>query len=189
MNIALPILLLIFGGLSFWLLTESSLKWYIKAVCISTFCLFTILFWITIHSFLGWPADESDAPETVRVHWVIIKEPNKRIGYVGAIYVLIQSTHKETDPIRKFFGYKASNNEPRLFGLPYSRQLHENMMQNIVPKLRRGQPVVGKLTRDGPSKSKGDDESKSKGGGSESQDQDWHFHELLPSEIHRKPER
>ena len=30
MNIALPILLLVFGGLSFWILTESKVKWYVK---------------------------------------------------------------------------------------------------------------------------------------------------------------
>ena len=30
MNIALPVLLLIFGALTFWVLTESSLKWYLN---------------------------------------------------------------------------------------------------------------------------------------------------------------
>ena len=44
MNIALPVLLLIFGGLTFWLLNESSLKWYFKTVCISVFCIFTVIF-------------------------------------------------------------------------------------------------------------------------------------------------
>ena len=66
MNISLPILLLIFGSLSFWLMTESSLKWYIKTACISTFCIFTVIFWSTINSFLGWPADENDVPEENR---------------------------------------------------------------------------------------------------------------------------
>ena len=72
MNIALPILLLVFGGLTFWVLTESSLKWYLKAACISPICLFTIVFWSSIHSFLGWPALEDDIPEKVLIHWVII---------------------------------------------------------------------------------------------------------------------
>ena len=44
MNIALPVLLLVFGGLTFWVLNESSLKWYFKTACISVFCIFTIVF-------------------------------------------------------------------------------------------------------------------------------------------------
>ena len=91
MNIALPILLLVFGGLSFWILTESTVKWYIKTACISIFCLFTVIFWSTIHSFLGWPANEQDMPEKILIHWVIIKEPNKLTEFDGAIYILLES--------------------------------------------------------------------------------------------------
>jgi len=89
MNIALPILLLVFGGLSFWVLNESSVKWYIKTACISAFCLFTIIFWSSIHSFLGWAALEDDMPDKVVIHWVIIKEPNKLTRFNGRIYVLL----------------------------------------------------------------------------------------------------
>jgi hypothetical protein len=91
MNIALPILLLVFGALSFWVLNESSLKWYFKTACISVFCIFTIIFWSSIHSFLGWPALEGDMPKKVLIHWVIIKEPNKFTKYDGRIYVLLDS--------------------------------------------------------------------------------------------------
>jgi hypothetical protein len=56
----------------------------------------------------------------------------------------------------------------------------------------KGQPVAGRLTKGKrksglsmrPGFAKGDSEGK----GSESQEQEWHFHELLPSEIHQKPE-
>ena len=77
MNIALPILLLVFGALTLWILNESALKWYIKTACISVFCAFTIIFWTTIHTFLGWPANEEDMPNKIMIHWVIVKEPNK----------------------------------------------------------------------------------------------------------------
>ena len=188
MNISLPILLLMFGGLSFWLMTESSLKWYIKTACISTFCIFTVIFWTTIHSYLGWPADENDIPETVRVHWVVIKEPNKQTGYKGDIFFLLESAHEEKSTIRKFFGYKKSDKEPRLYGLPYDRKLHEDLAKNMIPKLKSGQPIVGKITKKIPGKSeKAKGKIKSKGGGSESQAQQWHFHELRPSEFLRKP--
>ena len=94
MNIALPVLLLVFGGLTFWILSESKIKWYFKSACITTFCVFTIIFWMTIHTFLGWSAREADMPEKMLIHWVIIKEPNKLTSYDGAIYILSESVEE-----------------------------------------------------------------------------------------------
>tara|TARA_Y100001934_G_scaffold258647_1_gene328990 strand:+ start:865 stop:1446 length:582 start_codon:yes stop_codon:yes gene_type:complete len=191
MNIALPILLLVFGGLSFWILNESSVKWYIKTACISTFCIFTVVFWSSIHSFLGWPALESEMPEKVLIHWVIIKEPNKVTKNPGRIYLLLESADKaDLSLFARFFGYRKDRIEPRLYGLKYSRPLHEQLQKGLMPKLKSGRPVYGKLTKEGEkgkAGQKGKGENEQKGEGSESQEQDWEFHELLPSEIHRKP--
>ena len=193
MNIALPILLLVFGGLSFWVLNESSLKWYFKTACISVFCLFTVIFWTSIHTFLGWPALEDDMPEKVLIHWVIIKEPNKFTKSLGGIYVLLESADEpESNFLARFFGYKKEKIEPRLHGLKYSRELHEDLEKRIIPRLKAGQPVFGKLTKEKkpPNMGLGFDKGRSgKGDGSESQEQGWVFHELSPSEIHIKPER
>jgi hypothetical protein len=194
MNIALPILLLVFGGMTFWVLNESALKWYVKTACISVFCVFTIIFWSAIHTFLGWPALEQDMPDKVVVHWVIIKEPNKMTGFTGRIYMLLESADEpESNFLAKFFGYRKEKIEPRLFALKYSRGFHEKLAKGIMPRLRKGQPVAGRLSRktDGTGKNgkKGEGKSDSKGGGSESQEQDWEFHELQPSEIHSKPPR
>ena len=192
MNIALPILLLVFGGLTFWILSESSLKWYFKTACISVFCLFTVIFWTTIHTFLGWPADQKDMPNKILVHWVIIKEPNKLKGFAGQIYILLESAEEiKAKKVSKFFGYTSDRIEPRLFKLEYSRELHEQM-QKLKSKMKNGQPVMGKLTKmEGDKKGKKGDKGKADkdGDGSESQKQRWEFHELLPSDIHKKPER
>ena len=192
MNIALPVLLLIFGGLTFWILTESALKWYFKATCISVFCAFTVVFWSAIHTFLGWPALEDDVPEKVLIHWVIVKEPNKFTKFNGRIYILLETVGEpESNFFARFFGYQKEKVEPRLHGLKYNRDLHEELEKGVMPRLRKGQPVVGKLTKGKKGESK-KSKGKSLGGegdGSESQEQEWHFHELLPSEIHRKPER
>jgi len=189
MNIALPILLLVFGGLTFWVLIESSLKWYLKTLCISFFCVFTIIFWSSIHSFLGWPALESSMPEKMAVHWVIIKEPNKLIKSRGRIYVLAESLKEDSSALARFFGYRQDKIEPRLYGVKYSRDLHEQLEKQVIPRLKRGQVVAGKFMkrskRQGINSMSGEREE-GKGGGSESQRQEWHFHELLPSEIHRK---
>ena len=193
MNIALPILLLVFGGLTLWILSESTLKWYIKLGCITVFCVFTVIFWNTTHTFLGWAADGDSAPEKVRIHWVIIKEPNEVLGEKGQIYILLEAAGGNNGGvISKIFGYKKKRKvEPRLHGLPYSRELHEQIEKKIMPKLKSGQSVVGKLSEVGKNKKngkKGEGEGKKEGGGSESQSQDWEFHELLPSDFQQKPE-
>ena len=193
MNIALPILLLLFGSLSFWVLVESSVKWYIKTAWISTFCIFTVVFWGSMHSYLGWPANEDDMPEKVLMHWVVIKEPNKITEFDGAIYILAESVAEDKGGFLEFFGYSSENLEPRLYGLSYDRELHEKLQKMLKEKLGKGQPVMGKLTKkDAKGKGKGlkgEDKTNNKGDGSESQKQKWEFHELLPSEIHRKPTR
>ena len=192
MTVTLPILLLIFGGLTFWVLNESKLKWYFKSACITTFCVFTVVFWSSIHTFLGWPALEQDVPDKVLLHWAIIKEPNKLTESKGRIYLLIESgKYSAPDPLAKFFGYKKENVEPRLYGIKYNRELHERLEKQIMPKLKQGQPVLGKLTKkgeEGKSKIAGKDKGKKQDGeGSESQMQDWQFHELRPSDIQGKP--
>jgi len=193
MNIALPILLLVFGGLTFWMLTESSLKWYFKTACISSFCAFTVIFWLSISTFLGWAAHEGDMPDKVLIHWVIIKEPNKFTKFNGKIYVLLEAANeKEPNKFIKFFGYKKDKVEPRLYGLAYSRSLHEQLEKSVIPRLRKGQPVTGKLAKGEPKGEKGKKGNEkgpnNKKGGSESQEQEWHFHELRPSDFQSKPE-
>lgn len=192
MNIALPILLLVFGGLTFWLLTESKIKWYLKTLCITIFCVFTIVFWSTIHSYLGWPALENDVPDKVIIHWVIVKEPNKQTHFEGAIYFLLESAEEEEGSVFEFFGYSSDNLEPRLYGLSYSRGLHEQIEKQIRPALQRGQPVMGSLSKmkgegDKGKQGKGEGSGK-KGGGSESQEQEWQFHFLRPSDFLKKPD-
>ena len=191
MNIALPILLLVFGGLTLWLLSESAIKWYLKLGCIAAFCFLTVIFWSTTHSYLGWPALEDDLPDKVLLHWVIVKEPNKSTSYDGNIYFLLESAEEKKRSFLNFFKYKSNNLEPRLFGLPYSRSLHEQIEEQIRGKLQKGQPIMGRFGKkkgEGKGK-KGDGKSNNgkDGDGSESQNQDWEFHFLRPSDFLPKP--
>jgi hypothetical protein len=188
MNAALPVLLLIFVSLTLWLLTESSVRWYLKASCIAAFCVFTVVFWSAIHSYLGWPANENDMPEKVLIHWVIVKEPNKQTKSDGAIYFLVESVSGEEDSWLDFFDYRSSRVEPRLFQVSYSRELHEQIENQMRGKLRSGQPVLGKLSKLKGNGRKGKEKGKEKGDGSESQNQEWQFHPLRPSDFLNKPE-
>ena len=159
MNITYALLLLIFGGLSLWFLTESKIKWYIKTLCISTFCVFTIIFWSSIHTFLGWPARDADMPEKVRVHWVVIKEPDKLKELPGGIFFLVEGPN------------------------PHPNQLFYNPVKKGQPVFGKFEKPTGKKGKKGNGKEKSDKQ----GDGSESQEQDWEFHELRPSDFLHKP--
>ena len=187
MNITLPILLLVIGAISFWCLNESTLKWYVKTGLITLFCGFTIFFHSSIHTFLGWAADQDDIPDKMAIHWVIIKEPNKLLKYDGKIYLLIESVDSDHGFLRKLFGYKQKGIEPRLHEMEYSRELHEQL-EKVRAKLQRGEPVLGSLKPTEKGKGKpGDGKSDKEGDGSESQKQEWEFHELRPSDFLNKP--
>ena len=188
MNITLPILLLVVGALTFWILNESKLKWYVRTALIASFCAFTIFFYIQIHSFLGWAADPDDIPDKVSIHWIIIKEPNKILKFDGKIYILIESVDQDKGLMHGLFGYNQQGIEPRLHEMEYTRDLHEQL-EGLKDKLKSGQPVIGRLLKEPkkPGISKEGKEGSQKGDGSESQDQEWHFHELRPSDLQPKP--
>jgi len=189
MNITFPLLFLVFGGLTFWLLSESKLKWYFKTACIASFCFFTMTLWTTLHSFLGWPAKEGDMPKKVNIHWVIVKEPNKLSGFLGKIYFILESSEEpKMNSFLRFFGYKPSVAQPREFELPYSRKLHEQINSEILPRLKNGQVVRGRMEK-GEAKGKGKGREKGEGKNGyvgESQGQEWVFHNLRPGEIQQK---
>jgi len=107
--------------------------------------------------------------------------------------LLETANEKEPNNFIDFFGYRKAKVEPRLYGLSYNRELHEKLEKEVIPRLKKGQPVAGKLTKgnsEGKKGKKGKEKgpNNKKGGGSESQEQEWHFHELRPSDLHDKPE-
>lgn len=165
----------------------------------SLFCLFTVGVFSGLDSFLGWAADDSGMPEVVTIVAANIKEPNKNLGQKGAIYLTLDSVKSNYDnQFFKMLKYESDKNEPRMFRLPYSRNLHEQL-QKVMEKLQKGQKVTGKLTKNGKSGGKGkgkgkgqpgDKESGQKGGGSESLEQEYMFYNLTPGEIQPKePEK
>ena len=54
-------------------------------------------------------------------------------------------------------------------------------MEKLKSKLKNGQPVAGKLTKEGKKGNgkKGEGKADKQGDGSESQKQEWQFHELV----------
>lgn len=201
MSIALPILLLCLFSLTFWVLSDSKVKWKIKTVIILGFSFFTIVFYQAVPSFLGWGAPPASLPEVISIRSVVVKEPNTVAKQAGGIYFLIeQPAIKYHEPTLKVFAHNVRDSEPRLFVLPYSRKLHEQLSKNgersVIKRTQRGQMVRGSLTKgfgDGKEnkiskgfsvKGKGKD---GKGSGSESQETEWVFYDLKPSYFQEKP--
>ena len=50
--------------------------WTIKSIVISITTLFTIIVFLSLKNFIGWPI-KSKLPEEFQLHWAIIHEPNK----------------------------------------------------------------------------------------------------------------
>ena len=99
---------------------------------------------------------------------------------------MVESVSGEEGSWLDFFDYRSSRIEPRLFQVSYSRELHEQIENQMRGKLTSGQPVLGKLSKLKGNERKG--EGKQKGDGSESQNQEWQFHPLRPSDFLNKPE-
>ena len=79
---------------------------------------------------------------------MVINEPAKLVDDPGAIYVLVESPTVPQNWIKKVFGYKVTHIAPRLFGLPYSRELHEKLAKEVIPALKSGKPVYGSLSKE-----------------------------------------
>ena len=199
MTYALPILLLGLFCLSFWLLVESKVKWQFKTLLILGFCFFTVVFYQAIPSFLGWGAKPNQLPEILSIRSVVIKEPNFLAKQEGGIYFLIEQPAVEyNEAALRVFSYNVKDSEPRLFVLPYSRKLHEQLAKgdarSVIGRTQRGQLVRGSLVKgfgEGSGKGgKGFPGQKGgkdgKGSGSESQEQEWMFYDLKPSYFQEK---
>lgn len=185
--------LLFIGGIILWLLVESRVSAIFKIIMTTLFCFFTVGVFSGLGSFLGWAAADTQMPETVTIIAAEIKEPNINLNNKGAIYLTLDSVKsKYDDKFFKMLKYESDKNEPRIFRIPYSRNLHEQLNKIVIPKLRQGQKVTGKLKK-GQDKSGGQGKQgnsggtkNQNGGGSESLEQEYKFYNLQPSEIQPK---
>ena len=195
--ITIPLLLLIIGAIAFWLLVGSKTPWLLKVITIILFCTFTVGFYQSLSTFLGWSASGSLVPEIIQIHSVIIKEPNRQLNNKGRIYLLLDAVINKLDnkALNMLQIHGETKHQPRLFSVPYSRKLHEDLEKSVIPRTKQGQIVTGRLKKEGPGKqqqqqqaggAKGTDSSKGDKGGSESQTQDLRFYNLKPGEITKK---
>jgi len=204
MFIALSITLILLCALGFWILKESTVPLTLKVFVISMFFLFCALFSSIWESAMGWAAKDKYVPKVVAIRHVVIKEPNEQLKFDGSIYLLLESIPTKYDSlIMNVFAYKTDRSEPRLFRLPYSRPLHEELQKNVMPSNAKGQIVRGELKSKGKGKGKGQGKNGEQGNGkngmegkngkldgknngSDSLEKEYMFYVLPPSYFLRK---
>ena len=196
MSIALTFFII--SSLLLWIVIGSKGHWGLKAVTIAFVLYFCLSINLSLSNLLGWPSDQS-LPEEFQVHWIEIKEPNKRTGDKGCVYVWAtgsEGEHHKTDGWRTLLVYFQNYDptEPRAYRLNYSRELHERS-QEALGKIKNGEGVGGKNNGRGKGKGEGEGDGKGKGkgngdgkngqagGGSLSNSDDIIFHNLPPSKL------
>lgn len=184
-------------ALGFWVIRESNVRVLIKMGAIVMFFAFCVALATSLDTSLGWASDGKHMAKTVIIRHVAIKEPNPQTLSGGGIFILIEQPATRYQSIwLDLFGYETESAEPRLYRLPYSRNLHEQLQAKVMPRLQAGQMVQGTFEK-GKGKGKGQGKAKGSGDGTgnatdgargsrrgydgQSLEADWQFHVLVPS--------
>ena len=190
----IPLVFFSLTALILWFIIGSKGHWLLKAAVISLTLYLCLSVGMSIPNFAGWPSDDS-LPNKFLVHWIVVKEPDKKTKEAGHIYIWasnLSGTEEEEDiGWRQYLLSFAIQDmkEPRSYRTPYSMEGHERA-DGALGKIRAGESVMGKNNGkkgegDGGKKGKGKGEGKGgegkgkgKGGGSFSNSDDISFHDL-----------
>jgi hypothetical protein len=186
-TIGVPIAFVIFSAMALWIIIGCRGYWWLKALFIVASLYFSACLWTSLETLQGWPTEQSP-PEEFEIKWILAEEPNKQTGAKGAIYLWAVNLHpekSENDDYIVVLHNKTMINEPRLYKLPYSRNLHKQAMefQKQIAKGERVMVRMGKEGMQGEGNGKGGKDGKGDGKGdgrSLSQEQEIIFHRLPP---------
>ena len=192
----IPLVFFSLTGLVLWFIIGAKGHWVLKAFIILLTLHVCLSVGMSIPNFAGWPSDDR-LPDKFLVHWITIKEPDKKTKEDGYIYIwatVLSNQEKEVEGWKQYllsFGVQDFT-EPRAYRTPYTREGHERG-EDALKKIKNGQPVMGRNNGkkgkgkgkgdgkkgDGKGKGKGGKGKKGgKGGGSFSQSDDISFHDL-----------
>jgi hypothetical protein len=139
-TVMLPLFLTAIAGVTLWNIIGAKGHWGIKAgvmVFVSSLCIWV---WISLSAMFGWPLDKIPTG-TYDISWIEVIEPNKSKSIDGGIYIWIKNMDK-TDKHDLFQQQEQhmSQRKPRAYGLPYSRELHKQVME-MKGALKKGQRI------------------------------------------------
>jgi hypothetical protein len=120
---AIAVAFLILASLLLWIVIDGRGRWWLKGGLIVAVAAFTILAGSALGSFSGW-ATEANPPQRALFMSGIAREPDKRTGDEGAIYLWLIPPHSNS---KNILAYDSSGRAPRAYKLPYSRDAHEQL--------------------------------------------------------------
>ena len=133
----IAIIFIILVALILWLLVENKINWAIKAAITSICFLFGIITYQSMDNFSGL-ATTSPLPEKFIIHWaVILKSPED-----PNIYLWITDITREDNNIE----FKVQR-RPKVYKMPYSDELRDELLSGVMSKLKKGKKVVGENKR------------------------------------------
>lgn len=124
-SIAIPLALSILMALALWRLADAKGDWWLKIAMIVLLTGTGVEVWKALDSYAGWPTGDRMPSQAILIS-AVVREPNPRTHDPGAIYVW---TRPLTAPSKDLFDERPDGNEPRAYRLPYSREMHEQLMQ------------------------------------------------------------
>ena len=126
-SFGIPLAYVITSALVLWVLIAARGRWWLKAAVTVLTLLFGIGLWLSLDSLQGWPV-EAELPGRFEIKWLYAREPDKKTGNPGVVYVWAVDIGKSPAATPPFFlrlSGKGTGREPRLYRLAYSRRLHE----------------------------------------------------------------
>jgi len=209
--IGITAMFVVMAVLLLWIIIGARGWWLLKVPVIAATLYFGIVVWYSVDSYLGWPSTQYP-PRKFQLHWAIVDEPAKGSQETGSIYLWLSKMKHDDDKKNeksweKYFtwlGYEQDPRNPRVYVVPYTRPLHEQM-QKAQGMLKKGQKVIGefapgkggKLGGEGKGKGKGKGDGQGKpGNGKKGQGAgydgdnkglgDWRFYEFPPPKYPEK---
>ena len=124
----------IFLSLLLWFVIWSRGYWWLKALVVAGTLYFSICLFSSIQDTQGFPVDKLPPPK-FEVLWICVKNPDKKSGDEGAIFLWCRPLHTVKEEIYNIGGtfflsfYQPIGDAPRSYQLPYSKLLHKQSQQ------------------------------------------------------------
>lgn len=174
-TLGIPLAFLGMITLIIWYIIGGQGKWWAKVLIIALTGYLSLGLWYSMDGLLGWPTSATP-PNKFQAHWIVAQPPKNSDPDSGKIF--LWATDLQPEKSSKFgndvppwvehtlfpFHTKKQENEPRLYSIPYSKDLHQQANKIIENYLKKGKPFMG--TMKGPeSQDKGNGKGKGKGKG------------------------
>ena len=132
-----------------WFVIGSSGRWWVKGLLISLAIWFGTTLYYSVNNFMGWPTTEYMQKNTIEILWFQVREPSKKVGDPGAIYLWVRVLPNNEEPegfsLKNVAKYKENiwfvymdKRAPRAFKLEYTRETHKQLEELNKQKQEKG---------------------------------------------------